>query len=76
MVLMGHRSTKERHDAIAEEVIHRAFVAMSSLHHEVEHWIQALAGFFWIDAFDQCQGTLDVSKHHRDLFALTFEGGS
>jgi hypothetical protein len=75
MILMGHRGTKERHDAIAEELIHRPFVAMHGLHHEVEHWVQALSGFFWIDAFDQRQGTLDVSKHHGNLFALAFESG-
>jgi hypothetical protein len=76
MVLVGYRSTKERHNAIAEELIYRAFIAMDSLHHEVEHWIQALSGFFWIEPFDQCRGALDVSKHHSDLFALAFEGSS
>jgi hypothetical protein len=76
MVLVGHRGTKESHDAIAEELIHRAFVAMHSLHHEVEHWLQALSSFFWIEAFNQCRGALDISKHHCDLLALAFEGGS
>ena len=76
MVLMGHRGTKERHDAIAEEVIHRAFIAMDGLHHEVEHRIETLSGFFWIEAFDERRGALHVSKHHGDLFALAFEGSA
>ena len=76
MILMRHRGAKERHDAIAQDLIHRAFVAMDGFHHEAEHRSQTLLGVFWIETFDQRQRARDVGKHDGHLFALAFQGGA
>ena len=43
VVFVGEGRTKERHDAIAHDLVHGAFVAVHRLHHALEDRVQELA---------------------------------
>ena len=70
---MRQRSAKERHDAVAQDLIHRAFVAVYRVHHEVQGRVQQSAGFFRVETGNQLGGTLDVGEEHGDLLAFAFD---
>ena len=53
-----------------------ALVAMHGVHHELQSRIDDAARLLGIEVFQQCHGTLDVSKQYGDLFALAFQGGA
>ena len=42
VVFMGHRRAEERHDAVAQHLVHRAFVAVHGVHHDVQRRVQEL----------------------------------
>jgi hypothetical protein len=44
MILMRQRGAKERHNTIAQHLVHCAFVAMYSFHHVVQCGIEELPG--------------------------------
>jgi hypothetical protein len=48
MILVCNGRSKERHDAIAHDLIHGAFVAVHRLYHAFEHGVEELAGFLGI----------------------------
>jgi hypothetical protein len=74
MILMGNRCSEDRHNAVSECLIYRAFELMHSVHHDVNGGIEELLGSFWIKIFNQLRRVLDVSKADGDLFAFSFEG--
>ena len=73
VVFMGQRRPEQGHDAVAQDLVDRAFVAVHGVHHEVQHRIQDLPGLFRIEAGDQLRRALDVGKEHGDLLALAFQ---
>ena len=40
MIFVGHRRTKQGHDAVAQDLIHRPFIAVDGVHHVAEGGIQ------------------------------------
>ena len=76
MVLMGHRRAKQRHNAIAHDLVHRAFVAVHGRHHALQHGIEELPGLLGIAVGEQFHGAFEVGKQHGDLLALAFQGAS
>jgi hypothetical protein len=52
VILVGHRGPEERHDTIPEHLIHRAFVAVHGVHHDVQRRVQEPAGLFGIETLD------------------------
>jgi antitoxin component of MazEF toxin-antitoxin module len=76
VIFMGNGGTEQGHNAIAEHLVHRALEAVHSVHHTVDGRVEELLGGFRVEALDQLGGVFDVGKQHRDLFALTFQGGT
>jgi hypothetical protein len=74
MVLMGDRRPEQGHDAIAQELVHRALKAVHGVHHVVQGRIQELLRRFGVEVFDQLGGVFDIGKEHGDLLAFALEG--
>ena len=74
MVLMRQGRPKQRHDAIAHDLVDRAFVAVHGGHHAFQHGIEELPRLFRIAVGQQLHGAFEVGKQHRDLLALAFQG--
>ena len=74
MVFMGQRGPKQRHDAVAHDLVHRALVAVHGGHHALQHRVEELAGLFGIAVGQQLHRAFEVGKQHRDLLALAFQG--
>ena len=75
MILVGERGAKERHDPVAHDLIHRAFVAVDGFHHVFEDGVEDLARLLGIAVSEQLHRALEVGEQHRDLFALAFQRG-
>jgi hypothetical protein len=65
---------KQRHDTVAQDLIHRAFKTMYGVHHDMNGRIQELLGRFGVEVLDQLGRVLDVSEKYRHLFSFAFEG--
>ena len=74
VVLMRQGSAKQRHNAIAHDLIDRALIAMHGGHHAFQHRIEELPGFLRVTVSEEFHGALEIGKQHRDLFALAFQG--
>ena len=49
MVFVGHRRPEQGHDAIAQHLVHGAFVAVHRVHHDMQRRIQQCLGRFRIE---------------------------
>ena len=72
MVLMGDRRPKQRHDAVAHDLVHGALVAVHGVHHALQHRVEELARLLGIAVGQQLHRAFEVGKQHRDLLALAF----
>src|SRR5215471_1953599 len=75
MVLDGEGRAKERHDPVAYNPVHGAFVAVHGLYHAIEHRVEEkpLRGL-GVTIRKQLHRALDIGKQHGDLLALALEG--
>jgi hypothetical protein len=73
VILVGDRRPEKRHDAVPHSLVDGAFIAVHSVHHDVQRRVQELPGLFWIQPLDQLGGALEVGKEHRHLLALAFQ---
>ena len=73
MVLMRQGRAKQRHDAIAHDLVHGPFVAMDGVHHPLQHRIEELTRLLRVTVGQEFHRALQIGEEHRDLFALTFE---
>jgi hypothetical protein len=48
MVLMRDRRPEQRHDAVAQHLVDRPFVAMHRCHHALEHRVEELTCFLGV----------------------------
>jgi hypothetical protein len=48
VVLLGNRRPEERHDAVTDDLIDRAFIAMYRLHHALQHRVEKCPCVFGI----------------------------
>jgi hypothetical protein len=76
VVFVGNGGTKQRHDAVAEHLIHRALEAVHGVHHALQGRVEELLCGFGIQAADEFSGVLEVGKEHGDLLAFAFQGGT
>ena len=76
MVFVGQRRPEQRHDAVAEHLVHRALVAVHGVHHGVQGRVQDGRACFRVEVADQLRRALEVGKQHRDLLALAFQGAA
>ena len=74
VVLMGERGAKERHDAIAHDLVDGAFIAMHRLHHALQDGVEQLPGLLRVAVGQEFHRALEIRKQHGDLLALAFEG--
>ena len=70
MILVRNRCAEQRHDAVANDFVDRALVAMHGIHHHADCPIEDAACFFRIVAFEDLERAFDVGKQHRDVLAL------
>ena len=73
VVLVGHGRPKQRHDAVAHDLVYRALVAVHRGHQVLQDRVEDLPGFLGVAVGDQLQGALQVGKQHRDLLTLAFQ---
>ena len=74
MVFMRQRGPKQRHDAVPQHLVHGAFVAVHSVHHNLQGRVQKPPRFFRVETLDQLRRTFQVGKHDGNLLALPFQG--
>ena len=48
MVFMSQRRAEEGHDAVAQHLVHRAFVVMDRVHHALNHRVEEPPGLLRI----------------------------
>ena len=68
VVFMSQRRAEKRHKAIAQEMTHRAVVAMHLRTSEIELRVQQAVHRLGAEAFGQRGGAHDVAEPHRNLF--------
>src|SRR4030095_12251971 len=76
VILVGEGRAEEGHDAVAHDLVHRAFVVVDGVHHVLEHGIEELARLLGIAIGEQLHGALEVGEEHRHLLTLALEGGA
>ena len=74
MVFMGDGGTKQRHDAIAHDLVDGALVAVHGRHHAFQDRVEELPGVLGIAVGQEFHGALEIGKQHGDLLALAFQG--
>jgi hypothetical protein len=70
MVLERERRAEERHDPVAEHLVHGALVGVNRFHHDLEHRIQELSRLLGIAIHQELHRALDVGEDDGDLLAL------
>ena len=75
MVLVSDRRAEERHDAVAEELIHRAFVPMDLGQHELERARHERVHVLRVESGGERGEAGDIHEQNGDLLTLALEGG-
>ena len=75
MVLVSDRSAEERHDAVTEELVHRAFVPVHLGQHDLERLRHQRVYVLGVEPGRECGEAGDVHEQNGDLLALALEGG-
>ena len=75
MVLVGDRRAEERHDAVTEELVHRALVAVDLGQHELERALHQRVHVLGVEPRRERGEAGDVHEEDGDLLALALEGG-
>lgn len=73
MVLMGNGGPKQRHDAVAQELIDRPFVALHLSQHQLEGLVHQVVDLFGVEFFGDRGEPGDIGEQDRHLFAFAFE---
>ena len=75
MILVRQRRTEQRHQAVAHDGVHGAFVAMHGLDHALEHRVEQLLHLLRVAVGDHLHRAFDVGEQHGDQLALAFQRG-
>ena len=73
VVLVGDRRAEQRHDAVAEELVDRALVAVDLGQHQLEGAGHEGVDVLGIEALGDRGEAGDVHEEHRDLLALALD---
>ena len=76
VILVGDGRPEERHDAVAEELVHRALVAVDLGEHEIEGVAHEPMHFLGIEPLRERGEARHVHEKHRDLLPLAGEGAA
>ena len=74
VILMRHWRAKQRHDAVAHDLVHRTLIAVHGRHQTLQYRVEELTRFLGIAVAQQFHGALQVREQHGDLLALAFQG--
>jgi hypothetical protein len=74
VVLVRQRGPEQRHDAVPQDLVDRALVAVHGSHQAFQDGIEELPGLLRITIGQEFHGAFEVGKEHRDLLALAFQG--
>ena len=74
MILMRHGCPKERHNAVAHDLVDRPLVAVHGGHHAFQDRIEELPGLFGVAIGQQFHRAFEVGKQHGHLLAFAFQG--
>ena len=74
MVLVGQRSTEQRHDPVAHHLVDGPLVAVDGIHHVRDDGVQELSRVLGIPIGEELHRALEIGEEDGDLFALAFEG--
>src|SRR5262250_2389820 len=73
MILVGYRSSEESHEAVAQELIDRALVAVNLGEGQRKEAVEEGMHRFGAKTLRQYRRVHDVAKQHRHLLALAFQ---
>ena len=76
VILVRQRRAEQRHEAVAHDGVHGAFVAMHGLDHALEHRVEKLLHVLRVAVGDHLHRAFDVGEQHRDQLALAFQRGA
>ena len=76
VVLVRDGRAEQRHDAVAGELVHRAFVAVHRLHQVAEAAVHDGVQVFRVETRRQRGEARDVGEEHGHLLALALEGAA
>ena len=76
VILVGERRAEQRHEAVAEELVHRAFVAMHLRERRLEEAAQERVHAVGADPLGEGGGADEVAEEHGDGLALALHGGA
>ncbi len=74
VVLVGQRRAEQRHEAVAEELVDRALVAVDLAHRQLEEAVEQRVHALGPDPLGERRGVGDVAEQHGDLLALALQG--
>ena len=72
---MGDGSTKECHEAVAQELINGPFIVVHFIQGEFEELVQDGMHDLWPQSLGETGGVGQVTEEDRDLLAFAFKGG-
>ena len=75
VVFVGDRRAEQGHDAVTQELIYRAFVAMDLGEHELERAAHDRVDVLGIEARRHRREPRNVDEKHRDLLAFALKRG-
>src|SRR5439155_17416341 len=70
---VGNRGAEERHDAIAQELVDGAFVAVHLTQDQLESSVHELMHLFGVDSFGNGGKSGDISEQDGHLLAFAFQ---
>ncbi len=73
VVFVRERRAERRHDSVAHHLVHRALVAVHSVHHVGEDRVEDLARFLGIAVGEQLHGALEIGEQNRHVLALALQ---
>ena len=76
MVLMGDGGAEQRHEAVAEELVDVAFVAMNGIEGKLEEPVQDVVHGLRPELLGHARRARQVAEQHRDLLAFSLQGGA
>ena len=76
MVLMGDGGAEQRHEAIAQELIDVAFVAMNGIDSELEEPVQNVVHGLRPELLGHLRRVRQIAEQHRDLLAFSLQDGA
>ena len=76
MVLVSDRRAENRHDAVAQDLVDRAFIGMHGIDHDLLKGIEQRTDLLSVQVLDEVGRALDIGEQDGDLFALAFDRGA